>query len=531
MDAARPFAGVRPFTGVRPLAGVRPLDDARVEVRLAVDPERAPDFERLEDFDEDDRDGVLVATGVRVPHVAPAPLAEAEGTRAQPATHGSSSCPTPIQPSAPASVTADPEVPMPTSSIRRPAAAIGALVLAAALLLGACSSGSASSSSTTTTVVEFGAPGLPEFYGVPSPLPSAAPGTVIRSEPVTVAGLHGSMSRIMYHSTTIDGKDIAVTGLIAIPSTPAPSGGRPVVAWAHGTTGIADVCAPSLDPTGFGALANVLLDQGWVIVATDYEGMGTPGRHPYIAGNSEAHGVLDSVRVAQSFPGADASKRYAVWGHSQGGHAALFAGHDAATYAPELQLVSVVAGAPPSQLLLVNAALQNSPFKHYIALAAAGINAAYGDSRADLNQVLTSDGLAFLDLLDTTCSGDLAKAANGMDFSKVQKADPATIPAWADLLKANDPASFTAPIPVPLLMIHGGNDEQIPVASSALLFNQFCAIGQVEQRWVFDGQSHAGVIVPSIGDMTKWITDRFAGAPMPDPLQPTGAVVQSCGKS
>jgi len=275
-------------------------------------------------------------------------------------------------------------------------------------------------------------------------------------------------------------------------------------------------------------MANGLLDAGYLVVATDYEGLGTPGRHPYIVGESEARGVLDIVRVAQTFPNANASKRFAVWGHSQGGHAAMFAGHIAKTYTPELELVADVAGAPPSQLLLLNSALQQSPFKHYIAMVAAAMNAAYGDQRADLTQVLTPEGIAFLDNVDTKCSGDLATSAAGLDFTKLQKADPATVPAWNQLLKDNDPGSFTTPISAPLLIIHGGNDEQIPVVSSSVLFDQLCKIGQVEQRWVFAGQSHAGVIVPSFSSMVTWIGDRFAGKPMPDPLLPAGAVVQSC---
>jgi pimeloyl-ACP methyl ester carboxylesterase len=235
--------------------------------------------------------------------------------------------------------------------------------------------------------------------------------------------------------------------------------------------------------------------------------------------------------MAQNFPKANASKRYVIWGHSQGGHAAMFAGHIAKTYAPEIELVADVAGAPPSQLLLVNAALQTSPYKHYIAMVAAAMNAAYGDQKADLTQVLTPEGLDFLKNMDTMCSSDLGKAAAGLDFTKLQKADPATIPSWNQLLKDNDPGTFTAPIPVPLLIIHGGNDEQIPVVSSALLFDQLCKIGQVEQRWVFAGQSHAGVIAPSFTSMMSWIGNRFAGKPMPDPIAPTGAVVQSCPSS
>ncbi len=425
---------------------------------------------------------------------------------------------------------------MPVSPItrrRRPAPALAAFLLSAALLVGACSSGSSdgsgsSDSGPTSTVL--GSPGLPEFYGVPSPLPAAAPGTLIKSEPVSVAGLRGTLSRVMYHSTTIDGRNIAVTGLIAIPSGPAPSSGRPVVSWAHGTTGIADACAPSLDPDDFTGLANNLLDAGYVVVATDYEGLGTPGLHPYIVGESQARGVLDIVLMAQSFPGANASNRYTVWGHSQGGHAALFAGELAPDYAPGIELVSVVAGAPPSQLLLLNAALQTSPYRHYLLMVSAAMNAAYGDERADLTTVLTPDGIALLEKVDSLCTGDLARATGGIDFTTLQKADPASVPNWNELLRANDPASFTTPFTAPLLIIHGGNDEQIPAASSGVLFSQLCTNGQVGQRWLFDGQSHAGVVATSFAPMLIWIGDRFAGAPMPDPLQPNGAVVQSCGK-
>jgi hypothetical protein len=210
----------------------------------------------------------------------------------------------------------------------------------------------------------------------------------------------------------------------------------------------------------------------------------------------------------------------------------IYFSYDSDTLGPtEIELVADVAGAPPSQLLLVNAALQTSPYKHYIAMVAAAMNAAYGDQKADLTQVLTPEGLDFLKNMDTMCSSDLGKAAAGLDFTKLQKTDPATIPSWNQLLKDNDPGPFTAPIPVPLLIIHGGNDEQIPVVSSALLFDQLCKIGQVEQRWVFAGQSHAGVIAPSFTSMMTWIGNRFAGKPMPDPIAPTGAVVQSCPSS
>jgi alpha-beta hydrolase superfamily lysophospholipase len=371
-------------------------------------------------------------------------------------------------------------------------------------------------------------PALPPFYTVPSPLTPSDPGAIISYGEVEVPGLNGTMWRVMYHSQSIDGADIAVTGLIAVPDDGAES--HDVITWAHGTTGIADTCAPSLDPADASnvALTNTLLDRGYVVTATDYEGLGTPGRHPYIAGVSEGRGTIDIVRAAASLPVFRASSRYIIWGHSQGGHAAMFAGHIAADWAPELELKGVVAGAPPSQMLLLNAALQRSPFKYYIAMAAAGLNAAYGDTRAPLDKVLTPEGLDWLNNVDEGCTGYLNDAAEGVDFTELQKADPADVPEWNLLLEENDPGNFTEPFDAPLLIIHGGNDEQIPVIASKLMYDSLCGVGQTQTRWVFPGQSHAGVIVPSAPAMLDWMAARFAGLPDTGEIVPAEAQVESC---
>ncbi|MEY2432280.1 MAG: hypothetical protein QOC92_2005 [Acidimicrobiaceae bacterium] len=357
---------------------------------------------------------------------------------------------------------------------------------------------------------------------MPDPLPAGQPGQVVKVEAVPATNLHGTLSRVMYHSRSVQNHDIVVTGLIAVPSTPPPVGGFPVISWAHGTTGLADSCAPSLAPDGYAGLANQLLDIGYVVVGTDYEGLGTPGRHPYIVGESEARGTLDIVRAARSLDVVHASNRYLVWGHSQGGHAAMFALHIADTWMPELHLVGVVAGAPPSQFGFLYLLLQNSPFKHYLLMTAAGINAGYGDQAAPLDAVLTPTGIDAVSAVDAGCADAVATVTAGRATSDLVKADPNTVPDWAKLLKDNDPGQFTAPANEPLLIIQGGNDEQIPVIASQLMFDQLCKIGQVEQRWVYPGQSHAGVVGPSFGDMLTWIADRFSDGPVPDPTAPTG---------
>jgi fermentation-respiration switch protein FrsA (DUF1100 family) len=374
--------------------------------------------------------------------------------------------------------------------------------------------------------------GLPAFYGPPDPVPVADPGSLVSSEVVEAPEVHGTVHRVMYVSRSLRDQPIVVSGLVAIPDDPAAAGrGHDVVAWAHGTTGIADVCAPSLDGPESVPLLNELLDAGYVVTATDYEGLGTPGRHPYIVGESEARGVLDSVRAAGRLDGVELSGRTVVWGHSQGGHAAMFALNIAETWAPELDLVGVVAGAPPSQLDLIFDALEASPFRFYLLMAAAGINAAYGDDAAPLGAVLTAEGQQAVNLVDQGCTAELAGATGDLTTDALVAADPATVPGWAELLRANDPGRFASGSSAPLLVIHGGNDEQIPTAASALMFDQLCAVDQDQTRWVYPGQSHAGVIGPSIDDMLTWIGHRFDGEPTPDTMVPTGqpdVAVQSC---
>jgi len=174
-----------------------------------------------------------------------------------------------------------------------------------------------------------------DFYAVPDPLPVAKPGSVIRV--ARIAAPDGAKAwRVLYHSRTVAGRDIAVSGIIVAPNGKPPRGGRPIVSWAHGTTGIADVCAPSKLPTIASALPYIdeLMDAGYVVAATDYEGLGTPGVHPYLVGDSEGRGVLDAARAARRVDGTGAGRELLVFGHSQGGHAALFAGELRESYAP-----------------------------------------------------------------------------------------------------------------------------------------------------------------------------------------------------
>ena len=345
-----------------------------------------------------------------------------------------------------------------------------------------------------------------DFYAPPDPLPDGEHGDLLRYQQLPDAA-GAATYRILYLSESVQGDPIAVSGLAAVPK---PAGeDRPVLSWAHGTTGLADECAPSKETVAGQTeqLIERFLGDGWIVTATDYEGLGTPGLHPYIAGISEGRGTLDAVLAAKQLPDARAGDTTIVWGHSQGGHAAMFANQLAEEWTPELDLVGTVAGAPPSELPLISAALQGGDFQGYIAMAAGGLHAAYPDS--DLSDVITDAGLAEMHVLDEGCTDEVFAAFNAVPYEQFSKADPATVPAWRAILDENDPGHVKTDSPI--LIIHGEADAQIPLVASQLLFDRLCQLGQVVERRTYPGMGHAEVIVPSFDAMHQWMVDRVDG--------------------
>jgi dipeptidyl aminopeptidase/acylaminoacyl peptidase len=362
---------------------------------------------------------------------------------------------------------------------------------------------------------------LPGFYTVPAHIPRTA-GAVIKFKKVTDGAVDGTTYRVMYVSESVANTPLPVTGLIFVPNVAPPAGGYPVVSWGHGTDGMADQCAPSLDPSSAVPEINQLLAQGWVVTASDYQGQGTPGILPYLVGEVAARNTIDIVRAAHNITSIHASTNYVVWGHSEGGQTAMFALHLGAAYAPDLSLKGVVAGAPPSQFNLIYDFLKTSPYRFYLFMAGIGFEAAYGPKLAPLSAILTKAAIKLAPVVSEGCFNYLEKTIDRYTLAQMVKVDPFTVPTWKKLLSENDPASFSTPVAAPLLIYQGGADEQIPVASTQLLASQLCSTGQDVERWIYPGQSHAGVIAPAAVDFIHWIADRFAGDPNPDPYQPIG---------
>jgi hypothetical protein len=348
----------------------------------------------------------------------------------------------------------------------------------------------------------------PGFYLTPNPMPAGSPGDVLRTQKVQ-SSASGTVWRVLYRSESVGGAPIAVSGVVTVPPGKAPSGGWPVLSLAHGTTGIADQCAPSRGPVTPAALD--VAKQGFVVVATDYEGLGTAGRHPYLVGESEARGVIDIVRAARAMgTEVGAGDRYVVIGYSQGGHAALFAHQIASTWAPELHLAGTVAGAPAVELGPWLKQIATNPSLRWLdAYVIAGFGAVDPAARPEL--VLTPDAVAKLGEVDQQCSTEAVGAFRDIAGGVVAH-DLVGVPPFAQLVAANTPGQVAGA--APLLVVAGGSDELIPTAITDAGVARICATGQVLVRRTYPGVNHVGIIAASLAEAVTWLQARLAGQPV-----------------
>jgi alpha-beta hydrolase superfamily lysophospholipase len=350
------------------------------------------------------------------------------------------------------------------------------------------------------------------FYTPPSPLPSAAPGDLIWSAPFkAVPGANAW--KVLYHSRAVDGSDIAVSGVIVAPTDAAPDGGRPVISWAHGTHGIADSCAPSRTGDMVSRLPSIgkLIAQGYVVVATDYEGLGTPGTHPYLVGESEAHGVLDIARAAQQLPGTAASNKTFVWGQSQGGQAALFAGEVAPTYAPDLDVLGIISGAPVTDAAAMFPTAATIPETlGFAVMGMLGIQAAY--PQAKVSDVLTPAAQQLTKIVDQKCYEDVLKAFQ-QPVDKVIAKNPSDVPPFPELFAADSAGS--RPTAAPMLVYQGLSDSVVYKVFTDQYVKKACALGNTVEYQTFSGKDHYEENDAAESDVLEWMQARLGGLPAP----------------
>lgn len=380
-----------------------------------------------------------------------------------------------------------------------------------------------------TTIERDGAPGEVVWY---RPLTSRA---AVKAEDGTPRWQN---ELVLYRSRDVRNQPIFVSGIIVLPDTPVPKGGYPVISWAHGTVGCADRCAPSRDELEDAqpmnayphALLRAFLEQGWAVVMTDYEGLGTDGLHPYLLGESEAHGILDMVRAARNRYPDKIGSRFQIVGHSQGGQAALFGAHHAPTYAPELQLLGVAAIAPASATKLlvslgaITDALDENGGYAFTALFLAG--AIGGDPSINPAEVLSEKALAFWPHVEERARKGLSAPDSWGSLKgteQLRAEDSASKRAFFEQLERTHPALTIA---APIRIAQALQDTRIKAALTIELLRQLRALNgddAVTDR-IYGGDDdpvvvpnepgdlgyHFGTIKADIPEMIAWLTGNWA---------------------
>jgi hypothetical protein len=361
------------------------------------------------------------------------------------------------------------------------------------------------------------APAGDAFYVPPNPLPSGRHGNIIWCRPSASPVPGASAWQILYLSATVSGVPTAVSGTVLVPSA-GDQGTRPVVAYAAGTQGWGDQCAPSKEMVA-GTFdeqfaVNNLLSKGWAVAVTDYPGLGTPGDETYSVGIAEGHAVLDVLRAATLVPGAGltTSAPMGIEGYSQGGGAAGWAAPEQPGYAPGLDIKGIAAGGTPANLQAVAANINGTAWFAFLAGSALGFNAAYPS--LNLNGELTPAGRAALAQLDTMCQGQalLTYAGKKIQDYTIGGINPIGQAKWQRVLNANDLGAMKPA--VPLLQYHGLQDEVIPWRVESALHSKYCAMGVTTQLNSYPGD-HVLTHVLAQTDVVNWLSARFAGSPAP----------------
>lgn len=339
--------------------------------------------------------------------------------------------------------------------------------------------------------------GLPEGPG--------EPGDVVAADELDeIAAADGStLARawdITYRSTNIDGADSLISGLLIVPTRPAED--MPLVVWAHPTVGTGDECAPSL--MGPSSISNLedFLAEGWTVVASDYEGVGSVGSHPYLVSLSEARAVLDSARAATRFDdGVSRDSPIVLWGFSQGGHAALAAAELAGKMAPELDIRGVAAAAPVADPA---AFLERSLHPEQLGVAVAiSHGAMLAEPSLEPEEAFTREGVELVESQPSSCIAETIAEAN-RPVSELIRVNPLELRPWAEVLR--EQRIGDSGIGVPVLLIHGELDEVVPVTESEELLGRLCERSEVVAMLVRQTDGHGVEPMPELQD---WIRDRM----------------------
>ena len=354
------------------------------------------------------------------------------------------------------------------------------------------------------------------FYDPPANVPNW-PGALLRSEPLKDVTLPPGMRgwRILY-TTTVDDHTPATAVATVFAPADLPAGPRPVITWTHGTTGLLQRCMPSLvsAPTEGIPARDRIVAAGWVVVATDYSFAEKGGPHPYLIGEGEARAALDSVRAARQMPELMLDARTAVWGHSQGGHAALWTGILGPRYAPDVKIVGVAGIAPAADIKNI-LAMNVAADKRLGAYVVRSYSRFYPD--VTFEQALRPEARAAAREIANLCGFFPPEDPQRITALTATFDGPAlatsTNAALAARLMQN---TADGAIAAPVVIAQGLADVVVLPPATDTYVNERCAAGQRLEYWTFAGRDHGTIVrpgTPLAEPLVAWTTARFANEP------------------
>ena len=345
-------------------------------------------------------------------------------------------------------------------------------------------------------------------------------GTLIAADPVVDTPPGTQAWRVRYASTDAGGRPTQLTGMVVAPREAMPREPRRVLAWTHGTSGVATRCAPSLSPEFFAATPGLeaAVRRGYVVVAPDYPGLGSAGVHPYLVGEDTARSVLDAVRSAQGIAGAAAGARFAVWGESQGGHAALWTAQRVRNYSPDLTLVGAAAAAPPTDLAENLRSGSDPSIRAFLtAFTAYSWSRHYGAPLSTLGKRSTQGIITRL--AQNNCISLTAKPKLGTMLGvavlrrDLKNVDLGRIQPWAGFARRNSVPVLGFPTPV--LIAQNPADKIVGPTVTREFARKTCRAGTRVQFVAIAGKGHETSARDSAEATLRWIDDRFAGQVAP----------------
>lgn len=407
--------------------------------------------------------------------------------------------------------------------------------------------------------IVYADPLMPPFYdSVMKMAPDGKLGQVIAKEPISTSVKGAQAWRIAYISSDSAGRKTISTGSLIAPISKAPAEGRPVVAWAHGTTGTAQNCGPSqvFNPTAplnqyflvggsswtdYGIPSvETFISKGYVVVATDYQGLGGGGKHQYNMPATNSLDLINSARAASSFKGIGANKKVILIGWSQGGGSVVAAStnsdyfNQTGTAADNLQLLGSVAMAPGDVAALVpkptDAASAKQvmdgvadgftknvfDFAHY-AMTMWGLEAA--NPNLKLTDIFTDEGAKVVnEIVSNKCVHVAASTfgyAYGDNYKSLMRGQRSNDLAWANAL-VNGSLKPAKPI-APMVIYWGTKDVVVAPIMNQIYQEKVCKLGGNIQRVQLPGeQTHFSTPPTSEQFYLPWIQDRMDGKQFPN---------------